>query len=84
MMVMLATLVPSGRPARYVTALATSSTGKPGSTLRLPSAWTLGLSTLPSEVTALPMSICEQAIEKGRPSSWVHFVRPEMACLEMV
>lgn len=31
-----------------------------------------------------PMSNCEQTMLSGRPSNAIHFVRPKMACLDMV
>ena len=45
---------------------------------------TLGADVSPRAVVAFPMSICEQAMLNWRPSSWVHLVRPEMACLLIV
>lgn len=59
-------------PSRYSVSLATRTER----TLRSP--------LPPNAVDALPTSTWEQAMLNSLPSSWVHFVRPEIACLLIV
>ncbi len=82
MMVMNCTLVSSGSLAMATTALATWETSKRGSGATVPLAWgTPWDMRAASGVSALPMSICPQAMSYRRPSSDVDLVSPVIACL---
>src|ERR1700734_3373950 len=83
--VMNKTLASRGKLAIKTTASATCFRSIRGSTFLLPSAWRMpeAMRSVISDA-ALPISIWLQAISNGLPSSEIHFVRPEMACLVQV
>ena len=83
--VMNSTLASSGRLAMWSTASATRCGSITGSTAVVPFACGTPLVIAEAiSVSALPMSICPQAMSKGRPSSASDLVRPVMACFVAV
>lgn len=82
---MLSTFAPSGRLARYTTALLTFETSMTGSTSVEPFACGTPLAiTPPMLVSALPISIWLHAMLYLRPSSEVLRVMPSTACFVAV
>jgi hypothetical protein len=79
------TLASSGKPAMKSTAWTTLSTAIIGSLMIAPCACnTPAFMRDAVSVSALPMSICPQAMSKARPSSAALFVKPLSACLVAV
>jgi hypothetical protein len=85
MIVMNWTFVSSGRPAMWTMVDATWAASNVGSARLEPSACgTPEVMRAVISVAALPMSICEQAMLNGRPSSYRERVRPVIACFVAV